>query len=77
MKTRDGETADDKDKRKMVGSELRKAEEEERMTQAVTMASKGAWMKWESTVNRKITWNNTVEDGTRKNPDLPHEPPTI
>ena len=51
------DTADCKEKRKMVTDELRNVEEEKRMARAVGMASQGAWMKWESAVPRKITWN--------------------
>ena len=50
------ETAGDKEKRKMVGSKLRKVEEKEKMTRAVEMPLQGAWVKWESAVKRRKTW---------------------
>ena len=45
------------EKRGMVTDELRGIEEEMRRTKAVAMATQGAWQKWESTVNRKVTWS--------------------
>ena len=44
-----------KEKRKMEVDEVRKMEEEERRSKAVTICSQGAWTKWDTT-SRKMTW---------------------
>ena len=42
--------------RRLVQEEVRAAVEETRMVKAVGMKQKGAWTRWENTVERKVTW---------------------
>ena len=60
------EKASGKEKRKMVQDEIRKEEEEYRKTKAVAMSHQGAWTKWESIEEKKISWSELWKsDNTR------------
>ena len=50
----------------MVQDEIRKEEEEYRKTKAVAMSHQGAWTKWESIEEKKISWSELWKsDNTR------------
>ena len=49
--------AEKPERRTMIGDEIRKIEEEERMTKVVAMRSQGAWLNWKDAVERRISWD--------------------
>ena len=50
--------SDQKERRAMIQSEVRRAEEHVRQARAVEMGSQGAWTTW-NTTDRKLTWGDT------------------
>ncbi|XP_052218246.1 uncharacterized protein LOC127835860 [Dreissena polymorpha] len=46
-----------KDRRTQVQEEIRRMEEESRLTRAVTLRKQGKWLNWEGVPQRKLTWN--------------------
>ena len=50
--------ANEQQRRAMISNEIRRIENEQRLTRAVAMRKQGAWMKWEGAECREITWNN-------------------
>ena len=57
--------ADPKTKRDLVVLQVRRAEETTRQAKAVSLASQGRWMAWESTTQRRLTWTElwTMDQG--------------
>ena len=51
-------TASAVDRRKLVQGKVRQAVEEERQTKAVSLKQQGKWMKWDSCIQRKLTWSD-------------------
>ncbi|XP_052271950.1 uncharacterized protein LOC127872661 [Dreissena polymorpha] len=49
--------SDQKERRAMIQSEVRRIEENARQARAVQMGAQGAWTTWE-TANRKLTWGD-------------------
>ena len=49
--------ASSQQRRTMVCDEIRRMENEKRLTKAVSMRNQGAWMKWEGVESRDIKWN--------------------
>lgn len=47
-----------KERRQLVQDEVRKKVEEERQARAVGMKQQGAWMRWEATQDRRVTWQD-------------------
>jgi hypothetical protein len=45
-----------KKKRQLVQKEVRKAEKEGRQARAIGIQQQGAWMRWEGTQYRRVTW---------------------
>ena len=50
--------ADTKERRKIIQSEVREIEEDQRKAKAISLSTQGAWTKWESVTPRKITWQD-------------------
>jgi hypothetical protein len=52
--------ANKKMRREVVQLDVRKAVEEERVAKAVGMAQQGAWTRWESVMQKKLSWQDII-----------------
>lgn len=50
-----------KEKHHLIQEEVRAGVEEERVSRAVGLRQQGAWTRWESALQRKITWTNILQ----------------
>jgi hypothetical protein len=50
--------ASTKERRYLVQKEIKERVEEDRQTKAVAMKKQGSWLHWESSMSRKLTWND-------------------
>ena len=51
-------TASPKEKRHLVVQQIRQTEEDKRLVKAVGMAQQGAWTRWESAMDRNLSWKD-------------------
>ncbi|KAK0151658.1 hypothetical protein N1851_007036 [Merluccius polli] len=65
-------------KRQLVVEEVRRQEERERYTKAVSMATQGRWTNWEGLEKKKLSWCDIWQmEGARREGVLLSEPHTI
>lgn len=50
-----------KERHQLLQEEVRAGVEEERVSRAVGLRQQGAWTRWESTLQRKVTWSNIMQ----------------
>ena len=50
--------ANPKARRRMIVEQVRETEEEERQLHLRSLTKQGAWMRWESALERKLSWND-------------------
>nr|XP_014269084.2 uncharacterized protein LOC106676625 [Maylandia zebra] len=53
--------AQGKERHQLLQEEVRAGVEEERVSRAVGLKRQGAWTRWESTLQRKVTWANIMQ----------------
>ncbi|XP_077380867.1 uncharacterized protein LOC144020874 [Festucalex cinctus] len=50
-----------KERHQLLQEEVRAGVEEERVSRAVGLRQQGAWTRWESVLQRKVTWSNIMQ----------------